>query len=114
MSSAIEALGMSLPASSSTPAENDGKQAETQRVGKAIRLLLERDIKPRDIMTKKAFENAFNFMLSSSFVSSSFFVFALWRGGCCSRYTHFESVSGVSTKVQSFFGIGTLAGRGHV
>jgi dihydroxy-acid dehydratase len=58
MASAIEALGMSLPYSSSTPAEDPGKQEECLRAGAAIRLLLERNIKPRDIMTREAFENA--------------------------------------------------------
>ncbi len=59
MASAIEALGMSLPYSSSTPAEDPLKHEECVAAGKAIRVLLERDIKPRDIMTRKAFENAF-------------------------------------------------------
>lgn len=58
MASAIEALGMTLPYSSSTPAEDPGKVDECMRAGAAIRVLLERDIKPRDIMTRKAFENA--------------------------------------------------------
>ncbi len=58
MASAIEALGMSLPYSSSNPALSEEKQQECKEAGKAIRLLLERDIKPRDIMTRKAFENA--------------------------------------------------------
>ena len=58
MASAIEAMGMSLPYSSSTPAEDPAKQEECLRAGEAIRILLERDIKPRDIMTKEAFENA--------------------------------------------------------
>ncbi len=58
MASAIEAMGMSLPYSSSTPAEDPGKREECLRAGPAIRLLLEEDIKPRDIMTRKAFENA--------------------------------------------------------
>ncbi|GMV97993.1 MAG: dihydroxy-acid dehydratase [Phycisphaerae bacterium] len=58
MASAIEALGMSLPYSSSTPAEDPGKAEECRRAGAAIRHLLERDLKPRDIMTRKAFENA--------------------------------------------------------
>ena len=58
MASAIEALGMSLPYSSSNPALSEEKQKECADAGKAIRLLLERDIKPRDIMTRKAFENA--------------------------------------------------------
>ncbi|MCV9933849.1 dihydroxy-acid dehydratase [Flavobacterium sp. LS1R47] len=58
MSSAIEALGMSLPFSSSYPALSDEKKQECLEAGKAIRVLLEKDIKPRDIMTHKAFENA--------------------------------------------------------
>jgi dihydroxy-acid dehydratase len=58
MASAIEALGMSLPYSSSTPAEDPGKQEECLRAGAAIRHLLEREIRPRDIMTRAAFENA--------------------------------------------------------
>ncbi|MBL1294376.1 MAG: dihydroxy-acid dehydratase [Thiotrichales bacterium] len=58
MSSAIEAMGMSLPYSSSTPAVDPGKLDECYRAGAAIRHLLEQDIKPRDIMTRAAFENA--------------------------------------------------------
>ncbi len=58
MASAIEALGMSLPYSSSNPATSGEKQNECLAAGKAIKVLLEKDIKPRDIMTKKAFENA--------------------------------------------------------
>ena len=58
MAAAIEALGMSLPYSSSNPALSKEKQEECKAAGKAIRLLLEKDIKPSDIMTRKAFENA--------------------------------------------------------
>ncbi len=58
MSSAIEALGMSLPYSSSTPADDQGKRDECRRAGVAIRKLMELDLKPRDIMTRDAFENA--------------------------------------------------------
>jgi dihydroxy-acid dehydratase len=58
MASAIEALGMSLPYSSSNPALSEEKKQECLNAGKTIRLLLEKDIKPRDIMTLKAFENA--------------------------------------------------------
>ncbi|MEK7207800.1 MAG: dihydroxy-acid dehydratase, partial [Pseudomonadota bacterium] len=58
MASAIEAMGMSLPYSSSIPAVDPGKKEECLRAGKAIRHLLEKDIKPRDIMTRAAFENA--------------------------------------------------------
>jgi len=58
MASAIEAMGLSLPYSSSTPAVDPLKIEECVRAGAAIRLLLERDIKPRDIMTRAAFENA--------------------------------------------------------
>ena len=58
MASAIEALGMSLPYSSSNPAVSQDKLQECEDAGKAIRILLEKDIKPKDIMTRKAFENA--------------------------------------------------------
>ncbi len=58
MSSAIEALGMSLPYSSSNPAMSEEKKKECLDAGKAIRRLMEMDIKPSDIMTRKAFENA--------------------------------------------------------
>jgi len=58
MASAIEAMGMSLPYSSSNPAVSKEKSDETREAAKAMRLLLERDIKPTDIMTRKAFENA--------------------------------------------------------
>ena len=58
MASAIEALGMSLPYSSSTPAVDADKLKECHEAGKAIRMLLERNLCPRDIMTREAFENA--------------------------------------------------------
>ncbi len=58
MATAIEAMGMSLPFSSSTPADDAEKLRECHRAGAAMRVLLERDIKPRDIMTRAAFENA--------------------------------------------------------
>ena len=58
MASAIEALGMTLPYSSSIPAEDPDKLAECLRAGEAMLVCLERDIKPRDIMTREAFENA--------------------------------------------------------
>ncbi len=63
MASAIEALGMALPYSSSNPALSPEKSAECIEAGKAIRLLLEKDIKPRDIMTMKAFENAITIVM---------------------------------------------------
>ena len=58
MASAIEAMGMSLPYSSSMPATEKGKIDECLKAGAALKKLLELDIKPSDIMTKKAFENA--------------------------------------------------------
>ncbi|MEZ4645497.1 MAG: dihydroxy-acid dehydratase [Chloroflexota bacterium] len=58
MASAIEALGMSLPYSASYPAESQEKLDECVQAGKVMRLLLEQDIKPSDIMTRAAFENA--------------------------------------------------------
>ena len=63
MSSAIEALGMSLPFSSSNPAESDNKLSETQTIGKSIYKLLKEDIRPKDIMTRKAFENALSIIM---------------------------------------------------
>lgn len=58
MASAIEALGMSLPYSSSNPAVSKEKEEECIEAGKYIKILLEKDVKPSDIMTRKAFENA--------------------------------------------------------
>lgn len=58
MASAIEAMGMTLPYSSCTPAVDPEKMDECIRAGAAVRNLLEKDIKPRDIMTREAFENA--------------------------------------------------------
>ena len=63
MSSAIEALGMSLPFSSSNPAESNNKLSETQTIGKSIYNLLIEDIRPKDIMTRKAFENALSIIM---------------------------------------------------
>ena len=64
MSSAIEALGMSLPYSSSNPALSEAKKTESLQAGKAIRNLLEKDIKPSDIMTRNAFENAVTIVMA--------------------------------------------------
>lgn len=63
MASAIEAMGMSLPYSSSNPALSKEKSEETRWAGEAIRICLEKDIKPRDIMTRKAFENAITIVM---------------------------------------------------
>ena len=58
MASAIEALGMSLPYNSSNPATGKEKQEESIRAGETMRILLEKDIKPSDIITKQSLENA--------------------------------------------------------
>jgi dihydroxy-acid dehydratase len=58
MAVAIEALGLSLPYSSSLPAEDPGKADECRRAGTAVRALLERDLKPLDILSRQSFENA--------------------------------------------------------
>lgn len=63
MASAIEALGMSLPYSSSNPAISPEKKQECLDAGKYIKVLLEKDIKPSDIMTRKAFENAIRLII---------------------------------------------------
>ena len=58
MASAIEALGMALPYNSSNPAVSPDKKAECERVGSALRHLVEQDLKPKDIVTRKSLENA--------------------------------------------------------
>jgi dihydroxy-acid dehydratase len=63
MAAAIECLGMSLPYSSSNPAMSQQKQQEPQLLAKAIKRALENDIKPRDVMTKEAFENAISLIM---------------------------------------------------
>lgn len=63
MASAIEALGMSLPYNSSNPAVSDDKKAECKRVGDALRNLIEKDIKPSDIVTPKMMENAIRLVI---------------------------------------------------
>jgi len=63
MATAIEALGMSLPYSSSSPADSKEKTDECVRAGEAMKKLLEIDLKPRDIMTKGAFENAIRMVM---------------------------------------------------
>ncbi|KAK2059701.1 dihydroxy-acid dehydratase [Colletotrichum caudatum] len=58
MATAIETLGMTMPGSSSSPAEDPSKRAECEGIGAAIKNILREDIRPRDIMTRQAFENA--------------------------------------------------------
>lgn len=91
MSSAIEALGMSLPYSSSNPALSKDKKEECLAAGQYIRLLLERDIKPRDIMTKEAFENALTVIMA--------------LGGSTNAVLHFIAIAksvGVSVRLEDF------------
>jgi dihydroxy-acid dehydratase len=64
MASAIEALGMSLPGSSSNPAETEEKRNDCYEAGRAVYRLLEQNIRPRDILTKKAFENAITVVMA--------------------------------------------------
>lgn len=64
MAAAIEAMGMSLPNSSSIPAEDAAKYDECHQAGPALRRLLEADIKPRDIMTRIAFDNALTVVMA--------------------------------------------------
>jgi len=63
MATAIEALGMSLPYSSSSPADSKEKTDECEESGKYMEVLLKKDIKPRDIMTKAAFDNAITMVM---------------------------------------------------
>ncbi|HEY9257402.1 dihydroxy-acid dehydratase [Chitinophaga sp.] len=91
MSSAIEALGMSLPYSSSNPALSQEKKDECIAAGQYIRLLLERDIKPTDIMTKEAFENALTIIMA--------------LGGSTNAVLHFIAIAksvGISIRLEDF------------
>ena len=65
MASTIEALGMALPYNSSNPAVSSQKKEECEAVGKAMKLIVEKDIKPRDIVTRKSLENAIRLINSS-------------------------------------------------
>src|SRR5690606_19324172 len=64
MASAIEAMGMSLPGSSSNPAEHHLKREDCRKAGLAVVELLRRSITPKDIMTKRAFENAITLVMA--------------------------------------------------
>jgi dihydroxy-acid dehydratase len=64
MSSAIEAMGMALPGNASNPAIGNSKNQECEEAGKAVIRLLEQDIRPKDIMTKNAFENAITVVMA--------------------------------------------------
>ena len=91
MSSGIEALGMSLPYSSSNPALSKEKMEECLAAGKAIRLLLEKDIKPKDIMTYKAFENAITVIMA--------------LGGSTNAVLHFIAIAksvGINFPIEDF------------
>lgn len=63
MASAIEAMGMCMPFNSSYPAASEQKKDEARKIGKAIRVLLEKDLKPKDILTREAFENAIRLVI---------------------------------------------------
>jgi dihydroxy-acid dehydratase len=64
MASSMEAMGLTLPNSSSYPATHEGKKAECVAIGAAMKVLLEKNICPRDIMTRKAFENAMTVVMA--------------------------------------------------
>jgi len=71
MATAVEAMGLSLPGSSSTPAESPAKMRECAKAADAIKICMERNIKPRDMLTKKSFENAMVQHLSFHFSTPS-------------------------------------------
>ncbi|WP_340062999.1 dihydroxy-acid dehydratase [Ascidiimonas aurantiaca] len=91
MASAIEALGMALPYNSSNPANSTAKKEGCVAAGRAMRLLLEKDIKPRDIVTRKAIENAVRLIML--------------LGGSTNAVLHFLAISkaaGVDFKLSDF------------
>ena len=75
----IEVLGMSLPYNASNPAMSKNKNAECHRIGNAMRHLLENDIKPRDIMTRKAFENAITLIPFWEVLPMPCCILSLWQ-----------------------------------
>ncbi|KAI9673575.1 MAG: hypothetical protein M1817_002211 [Caeruleum heppii] len=80
MATAIESMGLTLPGSSSTPATSPAKMRECARAADAIRVCLERDIKPRDLLTKESFENAM--------------VITMALGGSTNGVVHFLAMAG--------------------
>lgn len=91
MASAAEALGMTLPGSSSFPAESQEKQDECAAIGPAMYNLLEKNLLPRDIMTRSAFENAIvHLSFSPPFPNSSFHkqVLTMILGGSTNAVLH--------------------------
>ncbi len=73
MSTAIEAMGLCLPGSSSNPAESPAKMRECTRAAEAIKICMEKNIRPRDLLTRDSFENALvmTMVLGSAFLSSN-------------------------------------------
>jgi dihydroxy-acid dehydratase len=76
MASAAEVLGMTLPGSSSYPAQSQEKHDECKAVGVAMRNLIEKNILPRDIMTRTAFENA---MVCHTFMMYYVYLYTTFR-----------------------------------
>lgn len=95
MASAIEALGMSLPYSSSNPALSPEKVEECKQAGKAILHLLEKDIKPRDIMTEQAFKNAITVIIAlGGSTNAVLHIIAMARSvGLSITQDHFQAIS---------------------
>ena len=77
MASAIEALGMSLPNSSAQEATSRSKLLDSSSAGEAIMHLITEDIKPRDIMTKEAFENAIAVVIALRLLQTLFYICSL-------------------------------------
>jgi dihydroxy-acid dehydratase len=95
MASAIEVLGMSLPGSSSFPAESEEKKKECQEAGETVVKLLEKNLKPRDIVTKRSFENAIALVMA--------------LGGSTNAVLHLVAIArafGLTLKLEDFERIG--------
>lgn len=82
MATAIESMGLSLPGSSSTPAESPAKMRECVKAAEAIKICMEKDIKPRDLLTKRSFENAL--------------VITMALGGSTNGVLHFLAMAGTA------------------
>lgn len=84
MSTAIEAMGLCLPGSSSNPAESPAKMRECVKAAEAIKVCMEKNIRPRDLMTKESFENAL--------------VMTMALGGSTNGVLHFLAMAGLSLR----------------
>ncbi len=97
MAASIEAMGLSLPFSSSYPATHEGKQEECKKIGAAMRVLLERNITPKDIITKESLENALTIVMA--------------LGGSTNAVLHYLAIARAANLTLSIDDVQTISDR---